>query len=103
MSKQKEIFNELVDERCEKINDLDKKVHSDDLIYKYNCYTADAKFDKFDNVLNIINKIQNGKISLADVKNIQEKFQSYLGDIKKGNKKHRSKEQNNTLHNIEML
>ena len=100
MSKQKEIFNELVDERCEKINDLDKNVNSDDLIYKYKCNTADAKFD---NVLNIINKIQNGKISLADVKNIQEKFQSYLGEIKKGNKKHRSKEQKNTLCNIEML
>ena len=25
ISKQKEIFNELVDERCEKITDLDKK------------------------------------------------------------------------------
>ena len=80
-----------------------KKVNSDDLIYKYKGNTADAKFDKFDNVLNIINKIQNGKISLADVKNIQEKFQSYLGEIKKGNKKHRSKEQKNTLHNIKML
>ena len=32
MSKQKEIFNELVDERPEKITDLDKQVNSDDLI-----------------------------------------------------------------------
>ena len=49
--------------------------------------------DKFDNALNIINKIQSGKISLANVKNNQEKFKSYLGEIKKGNKKYRSKEQ----------
>ena len=35
ISKQKEIFNELADERLEKITDLDKKVNSDDLIYKY--------------------------------------------------------------------
>ena len=34
ISKQKEIFNELVDERLEKINDLHKKVNSDDLIYR---------------------------------------------------------------------
>ena len=34
ISKQKEIFNELVDERLEKITDLDKKVNSDDLIYR---------------------------------------------------------------------
>ena len=32
ISKQKEIFNEIVDERHEKIADLDKKVNSDDLI-----------------------------------------------------------------------
>ena len=83
ISKQKEIFNELADESLEKITDLDKKINSDDLIYKYKGNTADAKFDKFYNALNIINKIQNGEISLADVKNNQEKFKSYLGEIKK--------------------
>ena len=63
------MFNELVDERREKITDLDKKVNSDDLIYRYKGNTGDAKFDKFDNALQIINKIQNGEINLADVKN----------------------------------
>ena len=96
------MFNELVDERREKITDLDKKVNSDDLIYRYKGNTGDAKFDKFDNALQIINKIQNGEINLADVKN-QEKFKTYLREIKKGNKKHRSREQENTLYNIEML
>ena len=103
ISKQKEIFNELVDERLEKITDLDKKVNSDDLIYRYKGNTADVKFDKFDNALNIINKIQNAEISLADVKNNQEKFKSYLGEIKKGNNKRKSKEQKNALYNIERL
>ena len=74
ISKEKEIFNELVDERREKINDLDKKVNSDDLIYRYRGNAADVKFDEFDNALNFINKIQNGEIRLADVKNNQEKF-----------------------------
>ena len=53
ISKQKEIFNELVDERLEEITDLDKKVDSDDLIYRYKGRTADAKSDKFDNALDI--------------------------------------------------
>ena len=87
ISKQKKIFNEIVDERLEKIVDLDKKVSSDDLIYKYKGNTADAKFDKFDNALNIINKIQNAKTSLSDVKNNQEKFKLYIGEIKRGNSK----------------
>ena len=56
ISKQKEIFNELVDERLEKITDLDKKVNSDDLIYRYKGNTADVKFNDFDNAVDIIDK-----------------------------------------------
>ena len=93
MSKQKEIFNELVDERLEKIVGLDKKVNSDDLTQKCKGNTADAKFDKFDNAFNIMDKIKNGKISLEEAKNNQEKFKIYLGEIRKGNNKRRSKEQ----------
>ena len=44
--KQKEICNKLVDERPEKITDLDKKVNSDDLIYRYKSKSADTKFDE---------------------------------------------------------
>ena len=40
-----------------KKTDLDKKVNSDDLIQRYKGSTAKVKFDKFDNALNIINKI----------------------------------------------
>ena len=58
----------------EKITDLDKKkVNSDDSLHRYKGNTADLKLDKLDNALNIINRIQNGEISLADVKNNQEK------------------------------
>ena len=70
-----------------------KRVNNNDLIYKYKGNTTHAKFDKFDNAFNIINEIQNGEINLADVKNNQEKFKSYLGEIKRGSSKKRSKEQ----------
>ena len=94
ISKQKEIFNGLADERLKKITDLDQRVNSNDLIYRYKGNTADAKFDEFDNALSIINKIRDGKKDLSDVKYNQEKFKSSLGEIKKGNK---SKKQKNTL------
>ena len=87
ISKQKEIFNKPVDERREKITDLAKKVNSKDLIKKYKG-TLDLKFDEFDNAFDIIDKIRDGKIDLSDVKNNQEKIKSYLGETKKGNKKH---------------
>ena len=101
ISKQKEIFNKLVDEKLEKITDLDEKVNNDDLIYKYKGKFADTKFDEFDNALGIINKIRDGKKDLAEIKNNQQDFKLYLGEIKKGAKK--SKEQKNTIYNIEML
>ena len=72
ISKQKEIFHELVDERLEKILNLDEKVNSDGLIYRYKGKTAVEKIDNFDNALSVINKIKNGEISLADVKNNQD-------------------------------
>ena len=53
------------------------------------------------NALGIINKIRDGKKDLVGVKKNQEKFKYYLGEIKKGAKK--SKEQKNTIYNIEML
>ena len=73
------------------------------MIYRYKGNTADVSFDKFDNALDIIDKTRDGKTDLADVKNNQEKLKSYLGEIKKGNNKHKSKEQRNTSFNIEML
>ena len=100
ISKQKEIFNELVDEKLEKITDLNKKVNSDDLIYRYKGNTADIDFNESVNAFDIIDKIRDGKMDLSDVKNNQEKFKSDPGKIKTVKK---SKAQKNTLYNIEML
>ena len=59
--------------------------------------------NEFDNAVALIDKIRDGKISLTDVKNNQEKFKSYLGEIKTGNNKRKLKEQKNTLYSIETL
>ena len=97
ISKRKEIFNKLVDERLEEITSLDKKVSPDNLVYGYKDQTADVKFDEFDNAFYLIDKIIEGEISLKHRRN------------KKGNKKYRSKEQKktkkktHTLYNTEML
>ena len=95
------IDNKLIDERLEKITDLDKRVNHDDLIYRYKGKLVDTKFDEFDNALGIINKIRDGKKDLAEVKNNQQDFKLNLGEIKKGAKK--SKEQKNIMYNIEIL
>ena len=60
-----------------------KKVNSDDLIYRYKGNSPDLNFNEFDNALALIDKIRDGKTSITDVKNNQEKFKSYLGNIRK--------------------
>ena len=72
---------------------MDKRINSNDLIYRYRGRPADAKLDEFDNALGVINKIWDGKADLSDVKNNQEKFKSYLGEKKRRNNKNRSKEE----------
>ena len=86
--------------------DLHKKVNIDDLIYRYKGNTVNVNFEEFNNTLDITDKIRDGKIDLADVKNNQEKFNSCLEEIKKETKKkknQKSKKKKNTLYNIEML
>ena len=104
--KQKEIFNEfneLADGRLDKITNSDEKVNRNDLVCRYKGRSSDEKFDKYDNALDLINKIRNSEIKLAEAKNDQTIFKSHFGEIKKGNNKKRSKEQKNALYNIEML
>ena len=69
ISKQKEVFNELVDKRLDKITELDEKVNHNDLVYRHKGRSPDEKFNEYDNALDLINKIRNGEIEKVDVKN----------------------------------
>ena len=83
ISNHKKIFNKLVDDRIEKIINLDSKVKRDDLIYRYKGDISDLKFNEFDGGVDIINKIRDGKEELSDIKNIQHYFKALLGQVKK--------------------
>ena len=74
ISKQKEIFTELADKTLDSITKLDEKVKSDNLIDRYKGKTVDEIFNEFDNALNLIDKIREGKLSLTDLKNNQAKI-----------------------------
>ena len=91
---QKEISNELADRRLNEINKLDKKVNLDDLIYKYKGNTPNEEFYKYDNALDLIDKITNGEIKLAEVKNNQNNFTLNLGEKKRGRKSKEQKKRN---------
>ena len=82
---------------------MNGKVNYDDLTYRCRGNTAHVKFNQFDNAFSLLYKMRDGKISLTDTKKDQAEFKSDLNEIKKGNKKHKSKEQKNSLYSIEML
>ena len=103
LSKQKEIFNELIDKRIKEMTELNEKVNRDNLIYRYKGNTAIINSDQFDHAFSLFDKIRNGKISLTNAKNDQEKFRSNLSEIKRGNKKHKSYELKNTMYKISIL
>ena len=66
-----------------KKTDLYVKVNSDDLIYWYRRNIDNVKFDEFDNAFGFIDKIQDDKTEVVNVKNDQEKFKTYLGNRRK--------------------
>ena len=73
--------------RLKEITKLDEKINRNDLVCRYKGKSPDEKFDKYDNALELINKIQNGEIKLSDVKNNQMIFKSHLSEITKGSNK----------------
>ena len=93
-------FNKIADKRLNDITELDKKVNHDDLIQRYKGKTPDEKFNTHDNALDLISKIKNGEIKLAEVIYDHIRFKLSLGEIKKGNNKKRSKEQKKTHYTI---
>ena len=81
--KEKEIYNKLTKESFEKINNLVKKVDTNKLVFKYKGNSSGKDFSKFDNALDLINKIRDGEISLNEVKDEQTKSGSDMGEIKR--------------------
>ena len=101
--KVKEIYNKLTEEIFDKINDLDKKIVTNKLVFKYKGSTADEDFSKFDNGLDLINKIIDGEISLSEAKDEQAKLKSSMREIKGEEKRHLLKESREARINIENL
>ena len=101
--REKEIYNELTEESFEKINNVDKNVDTNKLVFKYKGNTPDEDFSTFDNALELINKIRDGEISLNKAEDEQTKLRSGMREIKKVKKKHLLKESREARTNIENL
>ena len=94
--KQKEIFDELVNERRFEINNLNEEIDFNNLTYHCKGKSASKYFIRFEDSLIIYNDIKNGRIvykSWQKEEKNQEEFQLKLNEILKGNPDYKSEDQ----------
>ena len=99
--RQKEICNELTEEKKTEAENLDKSVgrDKDKLIYKYNGNTSDVGFNEYISATDIINKIKDEDVSLRKAVNDKYGLKLKVGEMKKGNPKRKSKSNLNIIKN----
>ena len=97
LSKEREIFKDIYNERLDKIEELNNKIDYDNL--KYVAVNSGKIFDfsELTDPLTFLNEIKKGKTSLEEARNMQQNYLNYLNIIRKGNK---NAEQKRALANI---
>ena len=100
--RQKELYNELTEEKKTEIENLDNRVDrdKDKLKYKYKRNTSDVDFNEYNSAIDLINKIKDGDISFKKAVSDQYDLKSKLGEIKKGNPKRKSKKNFEVIENV---
>ena len=101
--RQKEIYNELTEEKKNEIENCEKSIDRNKLIYKYKGITSYVNFGEYFGAIDLINKIENGDVSLRKAVNDQYELKSKLGEIKKGNPNRKSKTNLNIIKNFDKL
>ena len=82
---------------------MDKTVNRKELLYKYKGNTSDDDFSKCHGVIDLIDKIKNGDVTLRKAVDDQHELKSRLGEIKKGNPNRKSKANLNLMKNVDKL
>ena len=90
-----------VDERSSKFMNLGKRIHPDNLIYKYKTEGISPKgFINYQDPKKLFKNIRDGNINPKEVLKDQINFKSYLCEIKKGNPKSKPKDETSVLQNV---
>ena len=86
LSKEREIFKNILNEKLDIIEELNKKFDYNNLKYTIISTGEKFEFDKSEDPLVFLNDIKAGKISLENAKNLQKDYNEYLKKVRKGNK-----------------
>ena len=97
ISKEREIFKNIYNERLDKIEELSKKINFDDLKYFTERSGMKTGFCAKEDPITFLNNVKTNKITMEEAKASQEDFNKYLKMIRKRNK---TNQQRKTLSNI---
>ena len=86
LSKEREIFKNIYNERLDKIEDLTKKINYVGLNFIVQSRGDETDFTKGEDAMVFLNNIKIDKIKLKEAKSLQEEFNEYLKKIRKGKK-----------------
>ena len=97
LSREREIFKDIYNERLDKIEELNNKIDYNNLNYVVAGNGDKYSFDDLDDPLTFLNNIKKGEISMDKAMEQQYNFHKYLNLIRIGNK---NDNQKRTLANI---
>ena len=86
LSREREIFKYMYNKRLDKIEELRKKIDYNNLKYTVRSSGEEFEFDKSEDPVLFLNDSKKGKISLEEAKSLQQDYEKYLKEIRKGNK-----------------
>ena len=86
LSKEREIFKDIYNNRLDKIEELNNKIDYNNLKYVISSSGDEYSFDKLKDPITFLDNIKKGKISLEEAKNQQQNYYNYLNKIRRGNK-----------------
>ena len=80
-SKQKQIFNEIANERMKEIEDLSKQIDTNSLIYHYKGKIPSKDFIVFEGPQNFYNGIREGYLTLKKAGKEQKEFKKEISEL----------------------
>ena len=81
LSKEKEIFKNIYNERLDKIEESTKKINYDNLNFVVESGGNETNFTNLEDLTVILNDIKTDKLKLEEVKKLQEDFNKHLKNI----------------------
>ena len=81
----------MVNEERDNIEELNKKVDRDNLLYEFKGKTNETDFSKYISSIDMMNSIRDGDISLTIAVLNQNNLSKEKAEVSAGNPKHKSK------------